>query len=90
MLREVPTLSKRGQLAFVAWNDLAGERQVGQCMGPIRWTAIASWCDRYAVPDAEHLIELVQAIDAEWLKDDASTRARPQADTKHAQGSERR
>jgi hypothetical protein len=50
---------------------LCGERAVGFSLGPVPWRAIVAWCDRYRVADAEWLIELVQAIDTEWLADAA-------------------
>jgi hypothetical protein len=80
MLEDEPTLSTWQSLAFVAWRDLCGERQVGMAAGPIPWRAIVAWVDRYEVRDAEFFIELVQAIDAEWLSDGAAktqTQARP-------------
>lgn len=72
-----------------AFQDLAGERGIAsEFLGPIYWRAIAAWCERYGVQDAEQFIELVQAIDRDYLS--AATAKNPhRANPRHAQGAKR-
>jgi hypothetical protein len=88
ILRDAPALTAAQDLALLAWRDLAGERQMGFALGPIPWRAITAWCDRYRVADPEGLIELVQAIDVEWLSattgpQSAGDPANPQSPKRH-------
>jgi hypothetical protein len=69
MLRDEPALTGMLELAMTCWRDLCGERHVGMALGPIPWRAIIAWADRYGVAEDEQLVELVQTIDTEWLRD---------------------
>jgi hypothetical protein len=88
MLEAEPALSMRAQVALIAWRDLCGERQLGMSLGPIPWRAVVAWGDRYRVGDVETLIELVQALDVEFLNRETSP-AQPDADREHAQSAQR-
>jgi len=88
MLSEEPRLTLFQDLAFTAWRDLCGERAVGFSLGPIPWRAIVAWCDRYRVAESEALIELVQAIDTEWLGN-ATQRAQSSKHSESAEGPKR-
>jgi hypothetical protein len=85
MLDDEPRLTMRQTLAFVAWRDLCGERSIGYGPGPIPWRAMLAWCDRYEVSDAEFFIEVVQAIDVEWLSD-ATAAAKSQRHPRQSHG----
>lgn len=81
-----PALTERQRLAVRAFQDLAGERAVSsEYMGPVYWRAIAAWCDRYGVPDAERFIELVQVIDRDYLSA-ASTKNSHRKNPRHHKG----
>src|SRR5262245_12241029 len=89
MLEDEPVLTLSQQLAFVAWRDLCGERFASYSPGPIPWRAMVAWWDRYEVDDAEFFIEVVQAIDAEWLGGSKSSQAHRVSHPAHARGQER-
>lgn len=76
MMQDCPQLDRQQELAMLVWRDLCGERQIGMSVGPIPWRAIVQWCDRYMVQDSEYVIELVQAIDAEFLSTDATGKSK--------------
>lgn len=81
-----PALTDWQALAVRAFGDLMGERAISsEVMGPIYWRAIAAWCDRYGVRDAEPFIELVQQIDRDYLSADSPT-ASNKSRTAHAKG----
>jgi hypothetical protein len=71
-----PPLTDWQALAMRAFMDLSGERAVAsEFIGPIYWRAISAWCDRYRVPNLEAFVELVQAIDRDYLNAESSKRA---------------
>ena len=85
-----PPLTERQQLAMRAFHDLTGERGIAsEFLGPIYWRAIAAWCERYAVPDSETFIDLVQAIDREYLSENSSANSN-RKNPRHAQGVQQR
>jgi hypothetical protein len=91
MLHDEPVLAPREEMAIVAFRDLRTERQIGvNGVGPIPWRAVAAWCDRYEVFEAEELIELVQTIDAEWLASGTTERPTNRGHTDNAPAEKRR
>ena len=88
MLRGFPRIGERlavvavpEHLAF-AWRafwELSSDRSVGFGVGPIPFTAIARYADRYGVGERdafERFLELIRGMDAAYLKDTEERRER--------------
>lgn len=52
---------------WAAFNDLGTERQIGMSLGPIPWSKVAEYADRYGM-DETLLQTVIRKVDSDYLK----------------------
>lgn len=57
-------------MVWECFSDLSGNRSIGFGLGPIEWTAVAAWADRYDLSDdVDWLWDRIAAIDRVFLEE---------------------
>jgi hypothetical protein len=69
-IANAPELWQGLELFYTAFMDLTTCRPLGMSEGPIPWTAIAEYCDRYDIADEqrEDLFYFLREMDTAYLK----------------------
>lgn len=70
MLKNAPQIEEGLDLHWDAFGVLTTTRQIGQgVLGPIPWTAIMEYCDRYEIEEeqAERMVAYIRAMDRVYL-----------------------
>ena len=70
-----PELDEGYRFAYEAFNALSTDRQVGFGVGPIPWSAIDQFAQRYGIVDIdefERLNYLIRVMDGVYLEDAAA------------------
>ena len=62
-----PTLTPLQELYLEAFSELSTERQIGMAEGPIPWSSIMRYADRYRF-DAADLSAIIRLVDNAYLK----------------------
>jgi len=70
-IANAPTLQPGLALFYLAFQDLSSERQVGQTLGAIPWSAIDRYCRRYGIrgeqyEDMHYHITRLDRVYLEW------------------------
>lgn len=87
-IANAPTLQPGLALFYLAFQDLSSERQVGQSLGAIPWTAIDQYCTRYEIEGEQYedMQYHVARLDRAYLEWYAAKREREAAAQKRVAG----
>jgi hypothetical protein len=66
-----PELLEECRFAYTAFNELETDRSIGMALGPVPWSVINSYADRYGITDIdefERFVFLIRVIENEKAK----------------------
>lgn len=62
-----PVLTQRQLELYQAFLELSTDRQIGMGEGPIPWSSVVAYADRYFW-DADELLYVIRQLDTEYMK----------------------